>query len=75
MNSSRRRRESEGNVLAEAWGRGSRIIQIALELGLQPQISRAQSLRAIQHEIRRLASERADGKIIPTGDIFSELAN
>lgn len=32
--------------------------QIALELGLQPQISRAQSLRSIQNEIRRLATER-----------------
>jgi len=32
--------------------------QIALELGLEAQISRAQSLRAIQHELRRLATER-----------------
>ena len=31
--------------------------QIALELGLQPHISRAQNLRAIQLEIRRLAAE------------------
>ncbi len=32
--------------------------QIALELGLEPALSRALNLRAIQHEVRRLAEER-----------------